>query len=206
MDPEIDEKKIVRYSLEKDTKTDLENSSKEDLKELVKSMISKQKKISDENQNFLQEIEKLQNVLIEKEKEYEELNEIQNMEINKLQKICKKLNKKVKDLQKNYQDTKNQQITNFPTSEKKLKMKLADESPDSIFSNHDDDYDFDKKWSCSEEECFTQNSEHFHFQFKKISSKIKNKIMHRIDVELKNNSSSEIVIEDIRITSAESIK
>ena len=188
-----EDNRFLQIPCEKSKEVDIEALNSIELKALVKSLIAKNILISNQNHNFLQQIEKLNFLLVGEKQEKEELNAFQTKEIELLQKTCKEMNIKLNDLKETY-----------PIEEKnktQLKKKTPDNSPDSISSKHEMD-DFCQRWFKGEEK-FKQNLEIWQFQFKKEEVKNKGKL-NRINVEIYNNSSYLLTLQDIRISSSES--
>jgi len=200
--PNADEKKKLKYSYENFIEPDVDNLDAAELRDLVRSMTAKQNMIINQNQDLFQEIEKLKSLLIEEKKEYGESNALQKKEIEHLQNMCRASTKELND-SKTPDEDQPQILFSFDEIKKKnkLKKKIPDNSPDSILSKYEVD-DSNHKWPF-DQECLNENSEQWQFQFQKIGPLSKKKIQ-RINVKLKNNSSSSLLIEDIRINSSES--
>jgi len=202
--PNADEKKKSKSSYENFIEPDVDNLDAAELRDLVRSMTAKQNMIINQNQDLFQEIEKLKSLLIEEKKEYEESHALQKKEIEHLQNMCKAFAKELNDSKTPIKQDGDQQIL-FSFDEikkiKKIKKKIPDNSPDSILSKNEVD-DSSHKWPF-DKEYLNENSEQWQFQFQKIGPLSKKKIQ-RINVKLKNNSSSSLLIEDIRINSSES--
>jgi len=201
----MDDKKNLKNSFESFFEPDVDNLDAAELRDLVKSMTAKQNMIINQKQNLIQEIEKFKSLLIEEKNEHDESNAIQKKEIEHLQNICRAFAKELNDSKTAIKKEEDQPQILFSSDEikklKKLKKKIPDNSPDSILSKHEVD-DSCHKWPC-DQEYLNENSEQWQFQFQKIGPLSKKKIQ-RINVKLKNNSSSSLLIEDIRINSSES--
>ena len=193
-----DEKKFLNTEPENIQELDVDFLSKEELKDLVKSMNAKHSIIHKENIGLLQHIEKCNSLLLEEQKQHEELNEIQKKEIQQLKNFCREI---IKELKKGNQKEDKKIIPYELELKNKIKQKTPDNSPDSTDSKYEVN-DFFQKWH-RDKDYFKQNSNEWQFLFKRMELHTKNKIDY-LTVELTNNSSSLISFEDISITSSES--
>ena len=193
-----DEKIFLNTEPENIQELDVDFLSKEELKDLVKSMNAKHSIIHKENIGLLQHIEKCNSLLLEEQKQHEELNEIQKKEIQQLKNFCREI---IKELKKANQKEDKKIIPYELELKNKIKQKTPDNSPDSTDSKYEVN-DFFQKWH-HDKDYFKQNSNEWQFLFKRMELHTKNKIDY-LTVELTNNSSSLISFEDISITSSES--
>ena len=168
---------------------DIETISKNEIKALIKRMILKNKIITSEGQQQ-------KSLQLEKNNQNQALNQLKSKEIEILHKNRKEINKKLKDLQQK----QDQQMTEKEKKDK-LKKKTPGNSPVSLDSKQELE-NFTPKWQ-KDQEILTESSENWQFQFNRDDIENEKKI-NQICVQLKNNSSSLLSIENISISSSES--